>query len=160
MRQGTFHYDIHARCTIAQAIALIADVPRLASMHPLAVATRDLPARPGVVRSTAVTDRLPLGPVHFTITYRADVLSVSATEVLIVAHQKPHTTLRSHARVQSRADGQVHIGVDIVFNAPTLLFRYGFGKARYAHEGLAREIKKTLDASEGAAGGPRGRGGC
>jgi hypothetical protein len=145
LRRGSFHYDIRARCRIEDAVALMADVPRLTSRHPLAVSVRDLPPGDGVLRSTAVTSKLKQGPVAWHITYRADVLKITADEVVTVAHQSPRTTLTNQARLRSEDGGITHISVDISYESPAILFRYGFGKAQYAHRGLAEGIKAILE---------------
>ena len=146
MRTGTFDYTINGRGTVADAVELMADVPRLVTMHPLAIATQAVPPGPGVLRSTAVTSRLKLGPLAMKITYRADLMVRGDDEVITVAHQQPRTTLRSHVRVQDAGDGRVRIGVGITFEAPSPLFSYGFAKARFAHEHMAAEIEKYLNA--------------
>lgn len=143
--RGNFHYDIRAHCAMEDAVALMADVPRLTSRHPLAVATAELPPGEGVLRSTAVTSRLKLGPLRWHITYRADVLKVSEDEVVTVAHQSPRTTLVNTARFTAEEGGITHISVDISYESPRILFAYGFGKAQYAHRGLAQGIKEMLE---------------
>jgi hypothetical protein len=142
---GSFHYDIKAHCAIEDAVALMADVPRLTSRHPLAVGTRQLPPGEGVLRSTAVTSLLRLGPLRWHITYRADVLTVTDDEVVTVAHQSPRTTLVNTARFTAEEGGITHIHVNISYESPRLLFAYGFNKARYAHRGLAQGIKEMLE---------------
>lgn len=147
MRQGGFRYDVHARCQLPEAVALMADVPRLAAIHPLAVEARELQPPPGALCSTAITSRLALGPVRFRITYQADVLSVSEDEVVTVARQRPATILRNHTRL--RPDGDtVHIQVEISYESPHLLFPYGFRQAQYAHRGLAQGIKRVLEGAD------------
>lgn len=145
MRRGSFRYEVDARCQLDEAVSLMADVPRLAAIHPLAVEVRELQPAPGALRSTAITSRLALGPLRFRITYQADVLSVTEAEVVTVARQRPATTLRNHARFRRDGDGVVHIQVAIDFESPYLLFPYGFGQAQYAHRGLARGIKSLLE---------------
>lgn len=145
MRHGSFQYDIAARCLPGEAVALMADVPRLAAIHPLAVEARELQAPPGALRSTAITSRLALGPLRFRITYRADVLSVTDDEVVTVARQRPATILRNHTRVRQDGDGVVHIRVEITYESPYLLFPYGFRQAQYAHRGLALGIRRVLE---------------
>jgi hypothetical protein len=147
MRHGSFQYDVDARCRPQEAVALMADVPRLAAIHPLAVEARELQPPPGALRSTAITSRLALGPLRFHITYQADVLSVTDDEVVTVARQRPATTLRNHTRVRQDGDGMVRIRVDITYKSPHLLFPYGFRQARYAHRGLAAGIKRVLEGS-------------
>ncbi|GIH17738.1 SRPBCC family protein [Rugosimonospora africana] len=150
MRHGSFRYDIDARCGLAEAVALMADVPRLAAIHPLAVEARELEPSPGILRSTAITSRLALGPLRFRITYRADVLSVTEDEVITVARQRPATVLRNHTRLHQDGDGVVHIRVEIAFESPYLLFPYGFRQAQYAHRGLARGITAVLEGRDPA----------
>jgi hypothetical protein len=145
MRRGSFRYDVDARCPLDEAVALLSDVPRLAAIHPLAVEVQELQPTPGALRSTAITSRLALGPLHFRITYHADVLSVSQDEVVTVARQRPSTTLRNHTRLRSDGDGVVHIQVEITFESPYLLFPYGFSQAQYAHRGLAQGIRRVLE---------------
>jgi uncharacterized membrane protein len=123
----------------------MADVPRLTSRHPLAVSVKDLPPGDGVLRSTAVTSRLKQGPVAWHITYRADVLKVTSDEVVTVAHQSPRTTLTNHARFYAEPGGITHVSVDISYESPAILFAYGFGKAQFAHRGLAEGIRDMLE---------------
>ncbi|MFD4641352.1 SRPBCC family protein [Lentzea sp. NPDC058436] len=145
MRTGTFDYTINGRGTVASAVDLMADVPRLVTMHPLAVRAEAVPPPgPDVLRSTAVTSRLKFGPVGMHITYRADLMVRDEDEVLTVAHQQPRTTLTSHVRVAEAGDG-VQIKVRVTFECPALLFSYAFAKARFAHEHMASEITKYLN---------------
>jgi len=145
VRTGTFEYTITGPGTVASAVELMADVPRLVTMHPLAVRAEAVPPpAPDVLRSTAVTSRLKLGPVGMHITYRADLVVRGEDEVLTVAHQQPRTTLRSHVRVSEAGGDQVRIRVGVTFESPALLFSYGFAKARFAHEHMASEIEKYL----------------
>ncbi|WP_394614792.1 SRPBCC family protein [Lentzea sp. JNUCC 0626] len=147
MRTGSFDYTIEGLGTVASAVDLMADVPRLVTMHPLAVSTAAVAPGPGVLRSTAVTSRLKFfGPVGMHITYRADLVLRGEDEVVTVAHQQPRTTLRSHVRVVEAGEGRVRIDVGITFESPGLLFSYGFGKARFAHEHMRAEITKYLNA--------------
>jgi hypothetical protein len=145
-RHGTFHYDIRARCSVADAVALLADIPRLTSRHPLAVGVKAVPPGDGALRSTEVTSRLTWGPLRFHITYRADLLTVTDDEVVTVAHQRPRTTLVNRARFRAEDGGVTHIAVEITFTSPALLFPYAFGRAKFAHAGLATGIKHTLEA--------------
>ncbi|HEX7308098.1 SRPBCC family protein [Lentzea sp.] len=146
MRTGNFDYTINGRGTVAEAVELMADVPRLVTMHPLAIGTRAVPPGPDVLRSTAVTSRLKLvGPLGFKITYRADLLVRGEDEVVTVAHQQPRTTLHSHVRVSDAGDGRVRIKVAITFESPAPVFSYGFAKARFAHAHMASEIEKHLN---------------
>ncbi|WP_031469099.1 hypothetical protein [Sciscionella sediminilitoris] len=145
-RNSRFHYTVTALCTPAEAVALLTDVPRLTSRHPLVIGTRECPAGAGVLRSTRVTDRLRLGPVPFTITYVADVLAAGPEEVVTVARQRPSTTLTSRARIRAQQDGRTRIEVTISFTAPALLFRYAFGKARHAHRELADGMRGLLES--------------
>nr|MDT0663175.1 SRPBCC family protein [Micromonospora sp. DSM 115978] len=145
VRKGTFQYDIRARCEIGDAVELLADIPRLASRHPLAVRVAELEPGPGFVRSVAVTSRLRLGTLGFLITYRADVVTVTTDEVVTIARQRPATTLTNHARFRSEGDGITHIDVRIDYESPAPLFPYGFGKARQVHRELAHGIKEILE---------------
>ncbi len=146
LRHGSFQYEIRARCRVADAVALLADIPRLTSRHPLAVKVDQLPPGEGALRSTAVTSRLTVGPVRFHITYRADVLTITEDEVVTVAHQRPATTLVNHARFSAEPDGSTRIAVDIGYSSPALLFRYGFAKAKFAHAELATGIRDLLES--------------
>jgi hypothetical protein len=96
----------------------MADVPRLASRHPLAVRTEELPTTTDVLRRTAVTSRLRLGPFRWHITYQADVLTVADDHVVTVAYQRPRTTLVNDARFAAEPDGITIISVDISYESP------------------------------------------
>jgi hypothetical protein len=74
----------------------------------------------------------------------ANVLSVTEDEAVTVALQRPNTTLVNRSRFMEGPEG-THIGVDITFSSPTLLFPYAFRNAQFAHRGLAIGIKDRLE---------------
>src|SRR5689334_2927866 len=104
-RQGEYSYSIDVACPAESVVALFADIPRLVSVHPLVVGTKELPAAADAVRSYAVTDRLVMGPLRFRITYRADVLEVGERVVVTRARQTPSTTLVSRVEVRDVGGG-------------------------------------------------------
>lgn len=143
-RTGSFRYTARARCELAHARDLLADVERQAVLHPLIVRVRHRPPGPGVLRSQLVTDRLALGPFRFRTTYRADTLRIGPDEVVFVARQWPRTTVHNHTRLSREPDGQVRIDVEITLTAPTPLFGYAFRQARAAHLVLAERLPAAL----------------
>jgi hypothetical protein len=147
VREGTFSYEITARCTVADAIALMSDFHRHRGLNPYLVDVRDLPPAPGAVRSYAIRDRLPLGPFPFYITYHADIVALSDHEVITVARQRPRTTLRNHTAVADNGDGTVHIRATITMQTPKPLFGYAFAQAKVVHRRLAERLTETLDRS-------------
>ena len=148
MRTGTWDYDIEARATPAAALALLSDITRQGELHPLITRVEELPAADGALRSYLITDALKLGPVPFRITYRADTLSVTDTEIVTVARQRPRTTIRNRTTLTPSATG-VHVHVDVSLTAPTPLFRYAFQEGRKAHLQLAERIRAALESSQG-----------
>ncbi|MCU1601913.1 MAG: hypothetical protein JWO22_2622 [Frankiales bacterium] len=145
MRTGGWSYDIDARATPAAALALLSDIHQQGELHPLIVEVKDLPPAEGALRSYAITDVLKLGPIPFRITYYADTLSVSDTEIVTVARQKPRTTVRNRTTITPTGTG-VHIHVDVELTAPTLLSPYAVKEGRAAHLALAERIKRVLES--------------
>jgi hypothetical protein len=144
VREGTWEYAVTARCRLADAVSLIADVERLGDVHPLVTSVRPLPRAAGALRSYAVTDKLRWGPVRFPITYRADVIAVSDLEVVTAAVQRPRTTLWITSQFQVEGE-RVHIAVTVVMRAPSLLFRYAYRTGKAAHLELAERIREVLE---------------
>ncbi|MEW2377484.1 SRPBCC family protein [Micromonospora sp. NPDC047812] len=145
LRRSSFSYTVQARCSLAEAAALLADPARQEDLHPLIVRVRRVPPRPGARASYAITDRLAAGPVRLPITYRADVLVDDPDEIVTVARQWPATTVRNHTRLRAEPDGVVRIEVEITLAAPAPLFGYAFRQARAAHLGLAARLAAALD---------------
>jgi hypothetical protein len=129
-------------------MALLSDVTRQGELHPLITKVEERPPVDGALRSYAITDRLQLGPIPFRITYSADTLSITDTEVVTVARQRPRTTLRNSTTV-TPTDGGVHVHVDVELQAPSLLFRYAFRQGQAAHLQLAERIRTVLESSQG-----------
>ncbi|MEV1145370.1 SRPBCC family protein [Micromonospora sp. NPDC049799] len=144
-RRESFTYTVQARCTPAEAVALLADPQRQADLHPLIVRVRRIRTRPGARASYAITDRLTVGPLRLPLTYRADVLVADPDEVVTVARQRPATTVRNHTRLRAEPDGVLRIDVEIVLIAPAPLFGYAFAQARAAHLALASRLGAALD---------------
>ncbi|MFJ8578440.1 SRPBCC family protein [Micromonospora sp. NPDC093277] len=149
LSSDTFSYTVQARCARADAVALLSDLSRQGELHPLIVRVRQLPPRPGALASYAITDRLELGPLHFPVTYQADVLVATEDEVVTVARQQPATTVRNHTRLRDEPGGVVRIDVEITLSAPAPLFGYAFRQARAAHLGLASRLGATLEGQAG-----------
>ncbi|MFU8850058.1 SRPBCC family protein [Micromonospora sp. SL1-18] len=145
LSSDSFSYTVQARCTRADALALLSDLTRQGELHPLIVRVRPLPPRPGALASYAITDRLELGPLHFPVTYQADVLVATEDEVETVARQQPATTVRNHTRLLDEPGGVVRIDVEITLSAPAPLFGYAFRQARAAHLGLASRLRAALE---------------
>jgi hypothetical protein len=145
LRRDSFSYTVQARCLRAEAAELLADLSRQGELHPLIVGVRRLESRPGALASYAIADRLSVGPVHFPVTYQADVLIATDDEVVTVARQQPATTVRNHTRLRDEPDGLVRIDVEITLAAPAPLFGYAFRQARAAHLGLAQRLGAVLD---------------
>jgi hypothetical protein len=135
---------VTARCALADAISLMADVERLGEVHPLVTKVVPIPAAPLVLRSYEVTDRLRWGPLRFPITYQADVVSVSDIEVVTAARQRPRTSLWITSQFQVQGE-RVHIGVTVLMRAPTLLFPYAYRTGKAAHLELAERIRDVLE---------------
>ncbi|MGB2567965.1 SRPBCC family protein [Micromonospora citrea] len=144
VRRETFSYTVQARCSRADAVALLSDLARQGELHPLIVRVRELPPRPGARASYAITDRLELGPLSFPVTYQADVLVVTDDEIVTVARQQPGTTVRNRTRIREE-DGLLQVDVEITLAAPAPLFGYAFRQARAAHLGLAGRLGAVLD---------------
>ncbi|MEU2613974.1 SRPBCC family protein [Micromonospora sp. NPDC007271] len=149
LSSDTFSYTVQARCTRTDAVALLSDLTRQGELHPLIVRVRQLPPRPGALASYAITDRLEFGPLHFPVTYQADVLIATEDEVVTVARQQPATTVRNHTRLRDEPDGVVRVDVEITLSAPAPLFGYAFRQARAAHLGLASRLGAALERQAG-----------
>lgn len=143
MREGSYTYEVRVACPASDAVSLLSDLTRQAELHPLIIGIREVPTVADALRSYDITDRLVIGPARFRITYQADVLAVSETEVLTVARQRPRTTVRNHARIEQVGDETV-IAVEVTLRAPTLLFPYALREGRKAHLVLAERIREVL----------------
>jgi hypothetical protein len=135
---------VTARCRLADAVSLMADIERLGEVHPLVTKVVTLSPAAGALRSYAVTDKLRLGPVRFPVTYRADVISVSDLEVVTAAQQRPRTTLWITSQFQVEGE-QVFIAVTVVLRAPRMLFPYAYRIGKSAHLQLAQRIREVLE---------------
>lgn len=144
MREGTWEYQVVARCALADAASLLSDIERQAELHPLITDIRPVDPVDGALRSYAITDGLRWGPLRFRITYHADVLEASASRVVTVARQRPRTTLRNTARLQQDGDA-VRIDVTVTMRAPSPLFSYAYRTGRAAHLELAERIRRVLE---------------
>lgn len=145
MREGTWGYEVVARCALPEAVSLLSDIERQGELHPLITKVEPVMAVAGALRSYAITDRLRWGPLSFRITYHADVLAVSDDQVVTVARQRPRTSLRSTVRFRQEGD-TVRIAVTVVMRAPTPLFGYAFRTGRAAHLELAQRIREVLES--------------
>jgi hypothetical protein len=145
VRTGGWCYDIDARATPAAALALLSDIHQQGELHPLIVHVEDLPPVAGALRSYAITDTLKLGPVPFRITYHADTLSITDSEIVTVAHQRPRTTIRNRTTIMPTEAG-VHIHVDVELTAPALVHPYAVREGRAAHLALADRIRTVLES--------------
>ncbi|MGH3726221.1 MAG: SRPBCC family protein [Mycobacterium sp.] len=150
MRQGEYRYSIDVICPADSAAALFADIPRLASVHPLVIGTRELPAAPDALHSYAVTDRLALGPLRFHLTYRADLLEADDRHISTRARQSPSTTLLSRVHITDAGDGITHIDVTVTVTTLSLLFAYTLRTAKAAHLRMAHGAKRLLEADAAA----------
>ena len=145
MRTGTWDYSIDVAATPAKAHALLSDVTRQGELHPLITKVVELPPAEGALRSYAVTDALKVGPIPFRITYLADTLSISDTEIVTVARQKPRTTVRNRTTLTPTATG-VRVDVVVELTAPSALYAYAFKAGRAAHLELAGRIRAVLES--------------
>lgn len=145
MRTGGWSYEVDAAATPGAAHALLSDLHQQGALHPLIVHVEDLPPVDGALLSYAVTDVLRLGPVPLRITYYADTLSVSDTEIVTVARQRPRTTLRNTTTI-APSDRGVHVHVDVELTAPRLLFPIALRQGRAAHLALAGRIREVLES--------------
>jgi hypothetical protein len=145
VKTGSWSYGLTARCRLEDAEALLADVTKQGRLHPLIIDVTELPAVPGALRSFAIKDRLKMAGVPFTITYVADLLSRTGTEIVTVARQQPRTTLRNVTRLTDNGDGTVTVDVEVTMTAPSLLHGYALKTGRKAHLELAERIKDVLE---------------
>jgi hypothetical protein len=151
VREGSWGYEVTARCALADAVSLFADIDRLGELHPLIVKVDPVAPADGALRSYAVTDRLRWGPLTFRITYHVDVLAEAVDEVRTFARQRPATTLSSVVTFQQDGDS-VRIVVSTVMRAPTLLFGYAYRTGKAAHLELADRIRDVLESTGSRSG--------
>lgn len=145
MRSGSWTYGLTARCRLEDAEALLADVTKQGRLHPLIVSVVELPPAEGALRSFAIKDRLRMAGVPLTITYHADLLSRTGTEIVTVARQRPRTALRNVTRLTDNGDGTVRVDVEVTLTAPSVLHGYALRTGRSAHLELAERIKAVLE---------------
>jgi hypothetical protein len=145
-RTGTFRYQVDAGTDRAAAITVLSELSGHADLHPLIVDVREAdPAPPGVLRRYVIRDRVPVGPFVLPLTYVADVISVASDRIVVVARQRPATTVRNVTRL-SEVDGRLRADVEITMTVPTVLFRFAFRQAERAHAELAGKLSKLLGA--------------
>src|SRR5262245_59033918 len=97
MKQGTFEYDIHIEAEPRQIIDFLVEHTNHPRFHPLIIAVKEVkPPPPGVLRRFLITDQLVWGRLHFKVTYRADVVRVTDTEMWTEAFQSPRTYVSNH----------------------------------------------------------------
>lgn len=142
-RSGTFEYTIGAPCDAATAVALLGDPRRNGELHPLIQSVAEVSPQPGAIASYRITDLLPLGPLRLRIVYEADVITLTPSQVVTVARQRPATTVRNETLVAS-TDAGVTVTVSITLTAPAALFGYAFRTARAAHLELGERIERRL----------------
>lgn len=152
LRRNTFSYTVQARCSRADALALLGDLSRRGELHPVIVRARRRRPRPGALASYAITGRLTAGSLRFPVTYQADVLIATEDEVVTVARQWPATTVRNRTRLKEESPDVVRLDVEITVSAPAPLFGYAFHQVRAAHLGLASRLGAALDRGPDAPG--------
>ena len=131
-REGTFSYTASGRCSLETAVALLSDPRRQVELHPLITNVKRLADDTNGNARYAVSDRLRWGPFAFPITYEATILSVTDSEIVTIARQKPSTTLRNRTRLTTSGDA-VRAEVEITLRAPSALVGYAFSQAKTAH---------------------------
>jgi len=89
-----------------------------------------------------------MGPIPFRIRYFADTVSVTESEIVTLARQRPRTTIRNRTTITPTSTG-VHVHVDVELTAPTPLFAYAYREGRKAHLELAGRIRDVLESSQG-----------
>jgi hypothetical protein len=147
MRQGTFEYEIYIEAEPKRIIDFLVDHANHPRFHPLIVAVKEVtPPPPGILRRFMITDQLTWGPLHFKITYRADVLKVTHNEMLTEAHQSPATYVSNHSTFTAEGKG-TRLHETITLKAPDLLFNYAFEQARSSHGGLVRQLKQVIESA-------------
>lgn len=144
MKTVTFTYEIHANCPREKAHKMLSEFSQHSQIHPLIVKVEPAPPPPGVLRRYWITDRLKWGFFRFNIRYRADILHISAEEILTEAYQSPQTTVRNRTTLRT-SGGETQAQVEITLTAPDLLFGYAFAQAQTAHLEMARRIKIALE---------------
>jgi hypothetical protein len=148
MKQGTFEYDIHIEQEPRKIIDFLVSHTNHPRFHPLIVAVREItPPPPGILRRFMITDQLAWGPIRFKVTYRADVLKATGTEMLTEAYQSPGTHVTNHSTFTAEGRG-TRLHEIITLKAPDLLFNYAFEQARSSHRHLLDRLKQVLEAGE------------
>jgi len=144
MKQGSFEHEIYIEAQPQNILEFLVDHNNHPRFHPLIIAVREVPPPAGVLRRFLLTDQLKLGPFHFRITYRADVLKATGDEMLTEAYQSPATYVTNRSTFRPEGKG-TRLHETITLRAPNLLFKYAFGQARSAHAGLVANLKKVLE---------------
>jgi hypothetical protein len=147
MRQGTFEYEVFIEAAPKRIVDFLVEHTNHPRFHPLIVAVREVtPPPPGILRRFMITDQLIWGLIHFKVTYRADVLRVTDTEMLTEAYQSPGTYITNHSTFTAEGRG-TRLHETITLKAPDLLFNYAFEQARSSHGDLVRQLKQVIEAA-------------
>jgi hypothetical protein len=143
-REGTFEQEVFIRAPAARILDFLVDHTNHPQFHPLIIAVREVPAPPPALRRFLITDQLVWGPVHFKVTYRADVLQAGNGEMLTEAFQSPGTYVTNHSTFTAQAGG-TRLHETIRLRAPDLLFGYAFRQAQSSHAELMLALKRVLE---------------
>jgi hypothetical protein len=146
MREGSFEHEAHIEVAPQVLSDFLVEHRNHPRFHPLIVSVREVPPPAGVLRRFLLTDRLLLGPLHFKITYRADVLKAGPDEMLTEAFQSPGTYVTNRTTFQPEGTG-TRLHETITLRAPDLLFNYAFSQARAAHTRLVANLKRVMEES-------------
>jgi hypothetical protein len=145
MKIGSFTKDIFIEADAAIVMGTISDYTQLHHFHPLIVKIQQAAtAPPGVLRRYVITDRLLWGPLKFGITYRADIISVTASTVHSEAYQFPGTYISLASTVKSVKGGAM-LSESFTLKSPRLFFGYAFRQAETAHTETLNRLKEYIE---------------
>ncbi len=145
MKIGSFTKDIFIEADAVIVMGAISDYTQLHRFHPLIVKIQQAAtAPPGVLKRYAITDRLFWGPLKFNITYRTDIISITANTLHSEAYQFPGTYISLISTVKSVKAGTM-LSESFTLKSPRLFFRYAFRLAENAHIETLNRLKEYIE---------------
>jgi hypothetical protein len=147
MKQGTFEHEIYIEAKPKDIVSFLVEHTNHPRFHPLIVAVKEVAAPQGILRRFMITDQLIWGPLHFKVTYRADVLKATDNEMLTEAFQSPGTYVTNHSTFSAQGTGTL-MHETITLKSPDLLFNYAFNQAKSSHGELVEGLKKVIESNK------------
>lgn len=153
MATRAFTVEVHIGSPKERVGRVLRDFPNYGKIHPLITAISGSEPRPGVAVAPAekrrwykVTDRLPLGPIPFFITYDVALAEKGPESLLFEAWQWPRIYLHNQTSWRADESGGTYVREEVRVHAPRLLLAMVVGTAEKAHRRSFSALKEMLES--------------